>query len=245
MAEAKIRLFVDHPLCPAQTVPLSRDQAHYLFGVMRQREGAKVLLFNGKDGEFLATIAEADKRKGLLICEERTRALELPPDIWILFAPLKKARTDFLVEKVVELGAARLVPVQTEFTNAERIRDEKIRAHAVEAAEQCGATYVPEAESLQKLGAVLDNWPADRALIFCDEALAGREHSLKINPGPAAILIGPEGGFSPEERKKISSMPQALPISLGPRILRAETAALAALTMWQSQVGDWYGDQDA
>ena len=140
---------------------------------------------------------------------------------------------------------SRLIPVQTDFTNAERIRDDKIRAHMIEAAEQCGATYVPESESLQKLSVVLGNWPADRTLIFCDEGLAGNNTNPVFPAGPAAVLIGPEGGFSEEERARISSMSRALQISLGPRILRAETAALSALTLWQSRSGDWYRDNRA
>ncbi|MFC2970411.1 16S rRNA (uracil(1498)-N(3))-methyltransferase [Acidimangrovimonas pyrenivorans] len=240
MSMAKIRLYVDHPLGAGQSVPLDRDQAHYLFGVMRQGAGAPVLLFNGRDGEWLATVTEAGKRGGLLSCEEQTRPLQLPPDLWLLFAPIKKARTDFIVEKAAEMGAARIVPVQTEFTNAERIRRDRLQAHAVEAAEQCGGTFVPEVADLVPLSRLLADWPEDRRLMWCDEALVGGSAGLPDGAaGPWAILIGPEGGFSEVERSRLKALPQAVPVSLGPRILRADTAAVAALTLWQDQLGDW------
>jgi 16S rRNA (uracil1498-N3)-methyltransferase len=251
MTDAKIRLFVDQPLGAGQTVPLDRDQAHYLFGVMRLSAGDGVLLFNGRDGEWLAHVAEAGKRGGLLTCEVQTRPLRLPPDLWLLFAPIKKARTDFIVEKAAELGAARIIPVQTDFTNAERIRQDRLQAHAVEAAEQCGGTYVPEVADLIRLDRLLADWPNGRHLMFCDEgfadggALAGGASSAlpglrRTSPlQPWAVLIGPEGGFSPAERKRLHALPFAHPVSLGPRILRADTAAVAALTLWQTTLGDW------
>ncbi len=237
---AKIRLYVDQPLSGGQAVALTRDQAHYLFGVMRLTVGGAVLLFNGRDGEWRADVAEAGKRGGVLVCAEQTRPLQLPPDLWLLFAPIKKARTDFIVEKATEMGAARILPVQTAFTNSERIRQDRLQAHAVEAAEQCGGTYVPEVGDLQKLDRVLSDWPEDRHLMFCDEAEAGAARALaSATRGPWAILIGPEGGFSEAERARLAAMPQAHVVSLGPRILRADTAAVAALTLWQMQLGDW------
>ncbi len=236
----KIRLYVDHPLGDGQTVPLERDQAHYLFGVMRQQTGARVALFNGKDGEWVAEVTQAGKRGGELLCQEQTKPLQMPPDLWLLFAPIKKARTDFIVEKAAEMGAARIMPIQTEFTNSERIRQDRLQAHAVEAAEQCGGTYVPEVTELQKLDRLLTDWPEDRHLMFCDEAEAGQARDLAAaNPGKWAILIGPEGGFSPAERKRLHALPFAHVVSLGPRILRADTAAVAALTVWQQALGDW------
>ena len=247
MKGAKVRLYVDHPLGQGQTVPLTREQAHYLFGVMRLGEGDAVLLFNGRDGEWRANVAQSGKKGGTLECAEQTAPLRLPPDLWLLFAPIKKARTDFIVEKATELGAARILPVQTEFTNAERIRQDRLQAHAVEAAEQCGGTFVPEVAEIQRLDRLLDDWPADRTLIFCDEALAGPSSWEKYfgglaeragaAPPPTAILIGPEGGFSEAERKRLREM--ATSVSLGPRILRADTAAVAALTLWQAHMGDW------
>ena len=173
MKTAKIRLYVEQPLGEGQTVPLTRDQAHYLFGVMRQGPGDAVLLFNGRDGEWRAEVACAGKRAGTLEVAAQTAAQRDPPDLWLIFAPIKKARTDFIVEKATEMGAARILPVQTDFTNAERIRQDRLQAHAVEAAEQCGGTFVPEVCGLQKLGALLDDWPEGRQLMFCDEALAG------------------------------------------------------------------------
>ncbi len=238
-----VRLFVDHPLAPEQPVPLSRDQAHYLFAVMRLSVGDSLLIFNGQDGEFSANVARVGKRDGILVATRQTRPLQRPPALWLLFAPIKKARTDFIVEKAAELGAARILPVQTDHTNADRIRQDRLQAHAVEAAEQCGGTYVPEVAELQKLSAVLDRWPDDRQLLFCDETTAGEGRALdgKQNgpPGKWAIVIGPEGGFSVRERERLRGLPFAQTISLGPRILRADTAAVAALTLWQMQIGDW------
>ncbi|MEX0287107.1 MAG: 16S rRNA (uracil(1498)-N(3))-methyltransferase, partial [Paracoccaceae bacterium] len=223
-----IRLYVDHPLNAGQSVPLSRDQAHYLFGVMRQGVGDSIALFNGEDGEWRAEVAEAGKRGGTLVAVEQTRPLQLPPDLWLLFAPIKKARTDFIVEKAAEMGAARILPVQTEYTNSERIRQDRLQAHAVEAAEQCGGTYVPEVAELQRLDRLLADWSEDRQIMFCDEALVGENQGLPGGSGaPWAVLIGPEGGFSEGERKRLATHPQAHAVSLGPRVLRSDTAAVA------------------
>ena len=240
MSDAKIRLYVEHPLGAGQSVPVTADQAHYLFGVMRLTAGAHILLFNGQDGEWRAEVVTAGKRGGVLLCQEQTKPLQLPPDLWLLFAPIKKARTDFIVEKAAEMGAARIMPVQTDFTNAERIRRDRLQAHAVEAAEQCGGTYVPEVADLAKLDCVLADWPADRSLMFCDEALVGAHKTLgRTGASKGAILIGPEGGFSEAERSRLRALPFATAISLGPRILRADTAVVAAMTLWQISLGDW------
>jgi len=224
-----------------QSVPLNRDQAHYLFGVMRQGVGAQILLFNGATGEWLATVTEAGKRGGQLLIAQQTRPQQNPPDLWLLFAPIKKARTDFIVEKAAEMGAARICPVQTDFTNSERIRQDRLQAHAVEAAEQCGGTFVPEVANLQKLDRVLAGWNPGRQLLFCDEVLAGQSRTPgQHSPNqPWAILIGPEGGFSDAERARLSALPFSHPIALGPRILRADTAAVAAMALWQNTLGDW------
>ncbi|MFP7569159.1 16S rRNA (uracil(1498)-N(3))-methyltransferase [Marivita sp. S2033] len=235
---AKIRLFVEQPLGAAQPVPLTREQAHYLFGVMRLETGARVALFNGRDGEWQAEVAEAGKRRGILICLEQSQPQSEPPDLWLLFAPIKKARTDFIVEKAVELGVRRILPVQTAHTNSDRIRRDRLQAHAIEAAEQCGATFVPEVAELDRLDKVLDGWRS-RNLAFCDETLAGASHGFATKPEPWAILIGPEGGFSESERTRLRAADYTTPISLGPRILRADTAAVAAITLWQSSLGDW------
>ncbi|OWV44036.1 16S rRNA (uracil(1498)-N(3))-methyltransferase [Mameliella alba] len=235
----KIRLFVEHPLAEEQQVTLSREQAHYLFGVMRLTTGAQVALFNGQDGEYRAEVVEAGKRGGTLVCRDRIAPQSMPPDLWLMFAPIKKARTDFIVEKSVEMGARRILPIQTEFTNSERIRQDRLQAHATEAAEQCGATFVPEVTELHRLDRLLADWPEDRQLMFCDEAQAGAHARLPDADAAWAILIGPEGGFSDAERARLHALPYAHAVALGPRILRADTAAVAALTLWQTTLGDW------
>ena len=241
MTRAKIRLFVDHPLGQGQSVPLSRDNAHYLFNVMRQGKGDSIALFNGRDGEWTSEIAEAGKKGGIAVCRDQAAPQLNPPDLWVLFAPIKKARTDFIVEKAAEMGAARICPVQTEFTNAERIRQDRLQAHAVEAAEQCGGTFVPEVANLTKLSDLLAAWPSDRHLMFCDELLADDPSALAqtTKGAPWAILIGPEGGFSDSERRRLRGLDLVHPVSLGPRILRADTAAVAAMALWQTALGDW------
>ncbi|MCO6384359.1 16S rRNA (uracil(1498)-N(3))-methyltransferase [Oceanicola sp. 502str15] len=237
--KAKIRLHVDHPLAAGQTVGLSREQAHYLFAVMRLGAGDQVLLFNGAAGEWRTEVLVANKRNPVLECREQTGPQVSPPDLWLCFAPIKKARTDFIVEKATEMGARRIVPVLTEFTNAERVRVDRLQAHAVEAAEQCGGTFVPEVCEPVKLSALLESWPQERRLMFCNEALVGEDRRLGGEAGPWAVLIGPEGGFSQGERDRLAAMEQAHAVSLGPRILRADTAAVAALTLWQTTHGDW------
>lgn len=236
---AKIRLYLEHPFGEGQSVPLSREQAHYLFGVMRLAVGAPLLVFDGRSGEWLAEVAEAGKRGGALRLLRKTRDLQMPPDLWLLFAPIKKARTDFIVEKATEMGAGRVLPVQTEFTNAGRIQRDRLQAHAIEAAEQCGATYVPEVAEMVRLDRMLDDWEPSRRIWFCDETQAGAMPSLPGEGGPCAILIGPEGGFSDTERGRLHGLACARAVSLGPRILRADTAAVAAMTLWQSTLGDW------
>ncbi|MBJ3761691.1 16S rRNA (uracil(1498)-N(3))-methyltransferase [Maribius pontilimi] len=239
---SKIRLHVEHALGAGQTLPLDASQAHYLFGVMRKGAGDVIEVFDGRSGGWDAEVVEAGKKRGVLRVLEQVRPQQDPPDLWLLFAPIKRARTDFIVEKAAEMGAARICPVLTDFTNSERVRRDRLQAHAVEAAEQCGGTFVPPVAEVAKLGAVLDAWPPERRVMFCDEALAGRGTVLSRGPGPVApwaVLIGPEGGFSDAERQRLANLPQAHPVSLGPRILRADTAAVAALTLWQTTLGDW------
>ena len=237
---AKIRLFIDHPLAEGQGVPLNPDQAHYLAAVMRQAAGDEILVFNGRDGEWLARIERIAKRNGDLLALRPTAPQLDPPDLWLVFAPIKKARTDFIVEKAAEMGAARILPVQTDHTNSERIRQDRLQAHAVEAAEQCGGTFVPEVADLTPLARLLDGWDGQRRILWADEALVGPAQTLSGLPGgPWAILIGPEGGWSESERKRLRAMECVTRISLGPRILRADTAAVASLALWQASLGDW------
>lgn len=246
LGRPKIRLYVDHPLGEAQSVPVSRDHANYLFNVMRLKVGAQVALFNGVDGEWQADVVVAGKRGGVLMCAQLSAPQVMPPDLWLLFAPIKKARTDFIVEKAAELGAARICPVRTAYTNSDRIRQDKLQAHAMEAAEQCGGTFVPPVDEIAPLDKVLDGWDAARRLVFADEGKVGvlsdpssGKALLADAPAPAAILIGPEGGFSDTERERLHGLPFVTTMSLGPRILRADTAAVAALTLWQMAQGDW------
>jgi 16S rRNA (uracil1498-N3)-methyltransferase len=238
---AKIRLFVDAPLGEGQSILLNRDQANYLFNVMRLGVGAFVSVFNGADGEWQAEVIEATKRKGIMIARSQSLQQLAPPDLWLLFAPIKKARTDFIVEKATEMGAARICPVGTDYTNADRVRQDRLQAHVVEAAEQCGGTFVPPVDELAKLSAVLGNWPNDRRLLFCDEKRVGETVANLVGEqgDKWAILIGPEGGFSDAETARLKSLDFVSSISLGPRILRADTAAVAALTVWQQALGDW------
>ncbi|MEM7508015.1 MAG: 16S rRNA (uracil(1498)-N(3))-methyltransferase [Pseudomonadota bacterium] len=237
----KIRLYVAADLGEDREISLDRDQAHYLFAVMRQSVGRHLLLFNGRDGEWLAEVVESAKRGGRLRTVEQLHAQTMPPDLWLAFAPLKKARTDFVAEKACEMGCRRLVPVFTRHTNSERINLDRLRAHAVEAAEQCGLLSVPEMADAMPLDGFLRKL-GERWLMFCDEsgsAPPAREALRGAGPGPWAVLIGPEGGFDPAEAARLRALPNAVPVSLGPRILRADTAAVAALALWQSVLGDW------
>lgn len=240
--QPKIRLYVDEPLEAEAELPLSRDQAHYLAVVMRQGVGARIAVFNGREGEWEAEISEVGKRAARMRCLSRLRAQSTPPDLWLLFAPLKKARTDFVAEKAAEMGCRRLLPVFTQHTNSERVNRDRLAAHAVEAAEQCGLLSVPEVADPAPLASVLASWPADRQLLFCDESGAGRPAAEVLSAsgaGPWAVLVGPEGGFSPAEAERLRALPFARAAGLGPRILRADTAAVAALAVFQATLGDW------
>lgn len=240
--DTKVRLYVDQPLGAGQAVALGEGPAAYLFSVMRLGVGAGVRLFNGTDGEWLARVEDAGKRRGALRCEAQVAPQIMPPDLWLLFAPVRKERTAYIVEKAVELGVARILPVRTAFTQGDRFRHEKERAHAVEAAEQCGATFVPQVDDVRPLAQVLATWPAGRALFWADESLTSSDHAPEMPRGtPSAVLIGPEGGFSQEERTALRACDFIRPQRLGPRILRAETAAVAALVLWQARYGDWGG----
>ena len=236
------RLYVEADLAAGATVACNPDQANYLRNVLRLKAGDPILVFNGRDGEWRAALAEAGKRGAALRIGDKVREQEGGPDIDYLFAPLKRARLDYMVQKAVEMGVARLRPVLTRRTIAERVNMERLAANAIEAAEQCGILRIPELHAPEKLEHVIAGWDANRALIFCDEdseeacpftALA------RVAPGPLAVLIGPEGGFEAGERELLSSQPFVTRISLGPRILRADTAAVAALALVNAALGDW------
>ncbi len=258
---APLRLFVENPLSNGASIALSRGQAHYLAGVMRRGVGDPVDLFNGRDGEWRGRLSGLDRKGGAVAVETRLRDQQAEPDIHLLFAPVKRAPIDYLAQKATELGVAALRPVITRRTVAARVNLERLRANAVEAAEQTGRLSVPDISPPAKLDAVLDAWDAKRRLIFCDEAgddpdapwggpdgrarpLAQRLADTDTGTGTDgagawAILIGPEGGFDAQERARLRAAPFVIPSTLGPRILRADTAALAALAVWQSRRGDW------
>jgi 16S rRNA (uracil1498-N3)-methyltransferase len=232
------RLYVETALGEGARVELDAAQANYLGNVMRLKQGDRLLLFDGVSGEWLAEVAEAGKKRMTLTVVEPTRPQEAVPDLWLAFAPVKKGRVDWLVEKAVELGVARLLPVVTQRTIVDKLNLERMRAHIVEAAEQCGRTALATIDEPVKLEAFLKSRDSARTLYFADET-GGEPAAGAFKPGPALILTGPEGGFTPDEAAAIRAAPNAIPISLGPRILRAETAALAAVAAWMAAAGDW------
>lgn len=233
------RLYVKRTLSEGAALTLDGPPANYLANVLRLEAGAQVKLFDDRTGEWLAGIKEAGRKRVSLRVIERLREREQVPDVWLLFAPIKRGRIDWLVEKATELGAARLIPVMTERTIVDKLNLDRLHAHAIEAAEQCERTALPELAMPQKLQRVLREWPEDRALYFADEK-GGESLFVAAMPGPSAILIGPEGGFTDREREAIRALPQAKAVSLGPRILRADTAAIAALSVWMAEAGDWF-----
>jgi 16S rRNA (uracil1498-N3)-methyltransferase len=232
------RLFVDQPLADNATVLIEGGQAHYLSGVMRLKPGDHIGLFDDVSGEWRAEIEHVAKRHVQLKIDGKIREREDVPDLWLLAAPIKKGRIDWMAEKACELGVARFQPVITQRTVVDRVKLDRLRAHMIEAAEQCERTALPLLDEEVKLGKLLADWPADRMLIFADEQ-GGVPMAMAAKPGPSAILIGPEGGFTDEERAAIKAVPQAVGVSLGPRILRADTAMAAAVSLWMGLVGDW------
>ena len=242
-AGGKVRLFVEAPLAAGAKLTPSEGQAHYLLHVMRSREGTRVLLFNGVDGEWRARIGEVTRRSCTLHCESQSEAQAEVPDLWLAFAPIKKTPADYVAQKATELGVAVLQPVITRRTVARRVNLERMRANAVEAAEQSGRLSVPEVREPVALDALLRAWPAGRRLLFCDEGgdAAPIAQALDQQRGQTqwGLLVGPEGGFDPQERAAIRACAFVLPVTLGPRIMRADTAALAALSVWQAICGDW------
>lgn len=218
---------------------LSRDHSHYLTKVLRRKVQDQLRVFNERGGEWLADLQTVNAKSCEIYLHEQIRAPRRLPDIWLLFAPIRKSRMPFLIEKAVELGVVRLCPVKTQYSTARLPAAEKIRAYAREAAEQTERLCVPAINDVQPLRSALDGLPPGRILIVADEAIAGQPVKIVESPPPAAILVGPEGGFSEEERALIAARENTRRLSLGPRILRAETAALSALTLWQSLNGDW------
>jgi len=248
------RLYVAPDLVEGQDIPVTGDQAHYLARVLRLGAGAPVRVFNGRDGEFEASVVSLSKSVLTLHLGRQMRPQHSPPDLWLMFAPLKKARTDFVVEKATELGAVEICPVITERTDAETVRTDRLQRIAMEAAEQTERLDIPRVRDAVKLAQAFFHWEPNRILLYADEAgddgekpWGGEEGRAKpisevlfeAKPGPAAVLIGPEGGFTAVERQRLRELPQVRPVSLGPRILRAETAAVAALSLWQAIQGDW------
>ena len=231
------RLFVRQPLGEGAAIELDAGQANYLGNVLRLGAGAELLVFDDLSGEWLARIADAGKKRMALAVERKTREPEIIPDVWLAFAPVKRAQTDWLVEKATELGAARLVPIMTQRTVAERVRLDRLESIAIEAAEQCGRTRVPQIAEPMPLKRFVEELDPSRHFYFADES-GGDPLVSAFREGPAVILVGPEGGFTDDERAFVRGT-DAVPISLGPRVLRAETAALAALAAFMAIAGDW------
>ena len=234
------RLFVEQPLADGMTVNVTGNSAHYLMSVMRLKEGAPVKLFDDISGEYLATMTNLGKRDLVLTVQARLRDREQCPDLWMCQALIKKDRFYWVAEKACELGVARFVPVLTARCVVDKVKEDRLRAHMIEAAEQCERTALPEIVALARLDALVKDWPPERKLYFCDER-GGEPFLDAIRTGPGAILIGPEGGFNDRENAAIRSHPAARPVSLGPRILRADTAAVAAISVWMAKNGDWGG----
>lgn len=247
------RLHLDAPLAEGASAPLSLEQTHYLKSVLRREAGAAIRLFNARDGEFDACLADISKKGAVAAVGARRRAPGPEPDIAIVFAPIKRAAVEMIIQKGTELGAAFFMPVVTERTNADRLRTDRLGAIALEAAEQCGRLSVPPVRAPEKLPGALLRWDHERTLFFCDEAgdnpdedwggAKGRAEPLfdavrRRGAGLAALLIGPEGGFSEQERSWLRSLPYVIPATLGPRILRADTAAIVSLALWQAAAGD-------
>ncbi len=230
------RLYVDEALSEGRELRVEGGQAHYLLHVMRLKEGAPVKLFDDRTGEYLATVTAIGKRDLVLTVEAKLREREAAPDLWLCQALIKKDRLDWIAEKSCELGIARLVPVLTQRCVADKLKEDRLRTQMIEAAEQCERTALPEIAELSKLDVLLRTWPSDRALLFCDERGGQPFGDVLKSDGHSrsAILIGPEGGFSDEENRAIRAHPMAVPVSLGPNILRADTAAIAAIAIWMA-----------
>jgi len=243
-----VRLYVDHGLTGSAEFDLDRQQAHYLVNVLRLGAGDTVYLFNGREGEWRSVIVHAGRGRASVTPLEQVRVQAAGPDLWLAFAPVKRARIDLIAEKATELGAAAIIPVMTENTSVKRVNTERLRANTIEAAEQCGRLTLPDVRQPAGLADLLAGWPAGRRLLVCDETGGGepifralQRHGGTADSGRWAILIGPEGGFSRSELDLLAENPIVTRIGLGPRILRADTAAIAALVCWQAVLGDWAG----
>ena len=238
----KLRLRVEASLGVGLLVAPHEQQVHYLLHVMRAKNGDLVSLFNGRDGEWLARIVDVSKRTCSLQCDRKIAEQNAVPDLWLCFAPIKKIPADYVVQKATELGVRKLQPVFTRRTIVNRVNLDRIRANAVEAAEQCGRMCIPQINEALDFDQLLSRWPVDRRLVYCDERGDARPIAQALAAEieqPFALIIGPEGGFDPVERAALRSRSFVVPVSLGSRVLRADTAALAALAIWQSVRGDW------
>lgn len=236
------RLFVEHPLGKGEVVEANADQFNYLANVLRMTEGAEILVFNGRDGEWRASLSFPSRKRILVTPVEQTQPQPKPSDLHYLFAPLKTGRMDYLVQKAVEMGAGLLRPVMTQHVQGKITNLDKLRANVIEAAEQCGILGIPQVAEPAKLSDLLDRWPKERRIIYCDEGDAGQNPLpllSQVRERRLALLVGPEGGFSEEERTRLRSLDFVTAIPLGPRILRADTAAVAAMAVIQAAIGDW------
>jgi 16S rRNA (uracil1498-N3)-methyltransferase len=237
---AKTRLFIDDELKVAAVLLIDQNQGHHLVNVLRLKLTDYITIFNGRSGEWLAEITKVGKGKAMVTVREQIAEQTSGSDLWYIFAPLKKARIDYMMQKATELGVSAICPVLTKRTNLDRLKPEKLLANVVDAAEQCGRMSIPKIDVMTPLTQLLKDWPRDRILIFCDEAGdAMAMQDLPKNNKKWAVLIGPEGGFTAEERQMIRDHENSIAVTLGPRILRADTAAVTVIALWQSFLGDW------
>lgn len=236
------RLFIDQPLKEGLSINLEREQANYLLNVLRLKDDSQLLIFNGYDGEWLANLQQEGRKKAVLILQKQTRPQPAKSDLVILFAPIKVGRLEYMVQKMVEMGAGSIQPVFTDHTQLHKINDKRLAANVLEAAEQCGVLSIPEIKPAHKLTDLLAQWDPSRQIVFCDEGTQTNNPIAELNAQSAekfGLLIGPEGGFSNQEREILRSLKYVTPIPLGPRILRADTALVAAMAVLQATIGDW------
>lgn len=238
---SKVRLFIDTPLALEQIIELSETQSHYLSNVMKLKLNDKFLGFDGKSGEYELQITQLAKKHLEAKVIQKQKSFQTPPDVWLLFAPVKKDQTDFIIQKAVELGVCKLIPTITRYTISDKTKTERFVAQSIEAAEQCRRVDIPQVLPAQSLSEILSNWDKTRPLYYMDESRTGLpvKDAFSAAPAPIALLVGPEGGFSKEELKLLRQLDFATGVTLGPRILRAETAVVAALSCWQALSGDW------